>query len=299
MKIFRGASALMFFCSVLALQSCAQRTTRVEPHNTLWRVESGDDTLYLLGSVHALSKESYPLDPAIETAFDRSDVLVLEIAVDSLASNQKVQMEIMSRGMMSGNKTLRTVLPDSTYSQTAAKLQEMGLGIAILEKFKPWVVAMLIAAGNMQQQGFKAELGIDSYFQQKARAAAKPVIGLESVDFQLGLFDGLSEEEQVAFLQQTLQSDRESPDELLKIVAAWKKGDTKGLESFLLTPSMTDNPSFMSAMVTDRNRRWIPAIEGFLKDPKTHIVVVGALHLVGSEGVVALLREKGYTVEQL
>ena len=299
MKITRGAAALVLFGSLWTLQATAQTAPQVDTRNTLWRVQSGEDTLYLLGSVHALSKDSYPLHPAIETAFDRSGVLVLEIAVDSLASTQKVQMEMMARGMMSGGKTLRTVLPDSTYQLTAARLKEMGLGIGMLEQFKPWVVAILIAAGNMQEQGFKAELGIDAYFQQKARASSRPVLGLETIDFQLGLFDGLSEQEQAAFLHQTLQSAKESPDELLKIVAAWKKGDTEALEAFLLTESFTENPKFLAAMVTDRNRRWIPAIEGFLKDPKTHIVVVGALHLVGKEGVVELLREKGYTVEQL
>jgi uncharacterized protein len=294
------ASALIFLSSLCALAACAQRTTtaRVEPHNTLWRVESGTQSLYLLGSVHALSKESYPLDSAIERAFDSSDVLVLEIALDGDAT-EGLQMQMLSRAMMSGDKTLKKILPDSVYAMTAERLKSMGMGIGMFEKLKPWVVAILIAGGSMKDQGYQAELGIDNYFQKKAKELSRPVIGLETVDFQLGLFDGMSEEEQIAFLRQSLEEQTESPDQMAKIVDAWKRGDTGALEKFLVNDSFSENPELLAALVTDRNRRWIAPIEGFLKDSRRHMVVVGALHLVGPEGVVALLRQKGYKVEQL
>jgi uncharacterized protein YbaP (TraB family) len=298
MKITRGATALVLLSSLWTLNACAQNAARVDVRNTLWRVESGDRSLYLLGSVHALSPDSYPLNPAIEGAFDKSSVLVLEIAIDS-ATTGSLQMEMIQRGMMSGDRTLHGILPEKTYRMTADRLKEMGMGIGMLEKFKPWVVAVLIAGAGMQEKGYRAELGIDHYFQEKARKSSRPVLGLETAEFQLGLFDGMSLEEQIAFLEQTLTDTKEAPDEIGKIVDAWKRGDTQGLEKFLVKESFSDNPKLLAALVTDRNRRWIPAIEGFLKDSKTHMVVVGALHLVGPEGVVELLRQKGYTVEQL
>lgn len=264
--------------------------------NFLWELESKSNTVYLLGSIHLLSPKSYPLSEEIEAAFDEAEVVVVETDMDSLTSPDVQQMMLM-KAMNAEGKTLKQRLDEATYNQIKTELENMGLSMIQFETFEPWFLAMTVTAFKFQQMGFNPDFGIDKYFFDKAKQNEKVVESLESAEFQINLFDQMSDETQAAFLKQTLEDLEVMEEEIDKIVDAWKTGDTDTLEDLLLE-SYEKFPEVYEKFVSERNRNWIPQIEGFINQEDDYLIVVGALHLVGDDGVIELLKDKGYSVEQ-
>jgi uncharacterized protein YbaP (TraB family) len=266
--------------------------------NMLWRVESGGNVVYLLGSVHILPKSMYPLSPVIERAFDSAEKVTFEINLDSVnqASNAT---SLIAKGMFNDGRTLKKVLSKSTYHLAERRLKKEGYDIAMFNQFKPWVVAFMLTSVEGTKEGFDPQYGIDFYFHRKADSAGKPVLGLETIDDQLNVFATMPEQTQEEFLRQML-TNADADKEMDIILDAWKKGEPSALEELLRRYTSNDTLLY-EAMLFRRNRNWIPIIEGYLHDPDTHryLVVVGSLHLVGNRGVVEMLRSKGYKVEQM
>lgn len=264
--------------------------------NFMWELDSENNTIYLLGSIHLLSPKSYPLSEEIEATFDEAEVVVVETNMDSLMSPEVQQMMLM-KAMNAEGKTLKQRLDEATYDQIQKELENMGLSIIQFETFDPWFLAMTVTAFKLQQMGFNPDFGIDKYFFDKAKQNEKDVASLESAEFQINLFDQMSDETQAAFLKQTLEDLDVMEDEIGKIVDAWKGGDTATLEDLLLE-SYEKFPEVYEKFVSERNRNWIPQIESFMNQEDDYLIIVGALHLVGEDGIIELLKEKGYSVEQ-
>lgn len=272
-------------------------TTLAEAKNTLWKIKSGDHLLYLQGSVHCLKVENYPLDAAIENAFSKSQVLVLEVDMKEMHSPQAAQL-MLSKAMLPGEETLDKVLDAETYALAGTKCAEAGLPIAMLNKFKPWFFSMTLAMTKMQALGFDPKHGLDTYFYNKAEADQKKVIGLETVEFQINLFDLLAGSDQKDLVKQTIKDLDILEQEMTAIVKAWAEGDTEQIEQTMLK-SFKEYPQLYKKFITDRNVDWSKRIDSLLKQPETHMMVVGAAHLPGKQGLLALLKQKGYSIEQL
>jgi uncharacterized protein YbaP (TraB family) len=251
-------------------------------------------TVYLLGSVHLLSADAATLPPEVDSAFAHSRTLTLETSLDSA---MKRAPELMARGRFADGKTLRGCLSPAAATKVDSMLHAYGLSLDQLNGFKPWFVSMLMAQLAMQKLNLQPQYGVDMQLNTRAKQAEKPVLGLESVDFQMGLLDGLSAADQERML---LESD--TPDvaakELGAIRDAWSHGDAAGLDS-LINARLGEAPAVFDAMVGSRNRAWIPKIEAMIQGRDDALVVVGAGHLVGKQGVVAMLRAKGYAVDQM
>ena len=157
---------------------------------------------------------------------------------------------------------------------------------------------MVLTMTALQHQGFSPEYGIDAYFYKKAVHEAKPVVGLETIQYQLGLFDNLSNISQDALIQQTLKDIKNVQGKVDIIIQAWTHGDSQGLNAYLLD-SFKEYPSIYHALIVQRNMNWMHRIETFLRQKENHMLIVGAGHLVGENGLVALLEKKGYKPEQL
>lgn len=263
----------------------------------LWKITSETGTLYLQGSVHILKAESYPLAPAIEQAYAASDALVLEVDMAEMTSPE-TQQQIMAKALLPGTETLKTELDANTYHKLDTACTEAGLPIAAFEKFKPWFAAITLTLVKMQKMGFDPNQGLDKYFYDKATTDGKKVIGLESVKFQINLFDSLSKENPNDFMARTLTDLEVLKDEVENLLKAWTVGDIDTVGK-LMSKSFADYPKFYQTFVLDRNERWFKTLNGLLKKSKTHMVVVGAGHLPGKGGLLDLLETKGYTVEQL
>jgi len=297
-NIERALAALTFcsFCLIAASTALAQKGKGTAERHMLWKVESGTNTLYLLGSVHALTPDMYPLAPAIERAIVDADAYAFETSLDSIDQGTVLNL-MMSKGSLGGDTTLRALLPQGLYDSVATKLADGGLNIALFEKFRPWSVAIILMGLQLQQSELQAEYGIDNYVNRKAREAGKPTAQLETAEFQLSLFAEMTQAAQEVLLRQALDDSDSSDASLTRILTAWKSGDTGALES-IMKESFAQEEGFYRKALVERNANWIPKIEEFIRGPKHYLVTVGAMHLVGKDGVVQMLKDKGYTVTQ-
>jgi len=262
----------------------------------LWTVRSGANMLYLAGSVHALGKDVYPLPAAFEKAFDASSTLVEEINLGEVESLSAAPM-LLAKGMYGDGRTFDSAVSKETAALVTEKFKQTGLPIEMFRPMKPWMVMLMLTALEAQKMGLDAALGLDKYFYDKANAAKKPVIGLETAEFQIDRFDKMSDKLQEQMLLSTLNEFDAQGSELKGMIAAWQRGDTAALEKTVLS-SFKEYPEAYTSLIVDRNRAWIPQLEKCLSRPMPCFVVVGAAHMVGPDGLLNLLKVKGYKIEQ-
>jgi uncharacterized protein YbaP (TraB family) len=289
-KITACAALLATLCQVDAAAAQA-------PRNFIWKVSGPTGAIYLVGSVHLLTKDYYPLNPSLETAFKDSDLLVEEADLGELEAPAS-QFKLLTRGLLPGNQSLDTVLSASTYELVTKRVEALGVPLEPLKRFKPWMLALTLVQLEWQKAGFDGSLGLDRHFYDRARVDGKAVQGLETVDFQLSLFDGMSAEEQDRMLAGSLEDLDDERANVVRLIDAWKAGDAATVERLMLS-DMENDPIMYKRLLVDRNRAWLPRLDALLGRKGRAFVVVGAAHLVGPEGVLAMFRAKGYRVEQL
>jgi uncharacterized protein len=269
---------------------------RAQEKSFLWRVNSDQNRLYILGSIHLLKKETYPLKKTIEDAFEQTKKLVLEIDLGG-ANPEKIQQLMLQKSISTDGTALHQNVSNETYEAVAKRAKELGIDIRVLSPFKPWVVAMTMAAIKLQKLGFDPSLGIDRHLAERAKQTDKPTAGLETAEFQLELFDRFSAKEQERLLRQSMDEMDHVERNVTAIVQAWKSGDVGAVEKHLLV-GMRDYPEIHQKVIDDRNQRWLPQIENLLSRGENALIVVGAAHLVGKNGIIELLKDRGYRVEQ-
>jgi len=262
-----------------------------------WRVQgkSGGE-LTLLGSMHVLRPSDYPLPPTVNALIDGADNIVMEIDLDDVDGAQ--QQLIVQKAMLPQGKVLADVIDADAYRLVTQHMSALGVDVKALEHFEPWFLALTVLDIGMRKLGFQPDRGVEQYVLARARGAGKEIVGLETLEFQIGLFDALPPEQQQAMLEQTLDEIDEGAEVLSKMVAAWRAGELESLSSELLE-DFGDFPGLYEKLVTDRNNAWVPKLERLLTDGQHHLVVVGALHLVGPDNVIELLEERGLKAERL
>ncbi len=251
-------------------------------------------TVYLLGSVHLLSPDAGKLSPEIDSAFAKAKTVAFETSIDSV---QMRGQELLMKARYAPGGSLRKSLSPAGLAKADTVLRMYGLTLDQLDGFKPWFVGVALSQMVMQRANFQPQFGVDVQLNERAKAAHKPVVGLESVDFQLNLFDAIAPDDQERMITST-KSPAEAAKELEKIKEAWLSGDVAALES-VFKESQDESPKMIEVMLNNRNASWIPKIDAMLKGKDDALVVVGAAHLMGKQGVLELLRAKGYTIEQL
>jgi uncharacterized protein YbaP (TraB family) len=295
--IARSVRKLSIAAIAAALVAAALVQTRAATRDFIWKVSGkSGGVVYLVGSVHILSKDYYPLSPALEDAFKPSGLLVEEVDFADLTS-MDVQFAMLSAAMLPPGQTLDQVLPPDTYQLLSKHLEQSDLPIDPLKRMKPWMIALTLEMTEWTNAGFDPELGLDKHFYDRAKADGKETRGLETAAFQLSLFDSLTIEQQAHMLSGTLKGLDTEKQSVTKLADAWKSGDAPTVERILLA-DIKDDPVFYKNLLVDRNRNWMPKIEGFFSRPDPTFVVVGAAHLLGPDGLLAALKAKGYRVEQ-
>jgi len=270
---------------------------RAQEKSFLWKVESGKGTVYILGSIHLLKKDSAPLKPVIDEAFDKAKRLVLEVDILN-EGPEKMQQLILQKGINLDGQTLQQKVSPETYELATAWANELGIEIKAMNPFKPWVAAVTMLVMHLQKLGYDPNLGVDRQLAQRAKQANKPMAGLESAEFQVGIFDQLSPRLQELMLRQSLAEMEQLSKIVDEMVRAWRAGDVAAAERFFME-SMKDYPEIREKFIDERNRNWLPQIEKLLRIEEPALVVVGAAHLVGKNGVIELLKGRGYKLEQL
>ncbi len=277
--------------SIVSAQGADGQSDRIP----LWEVSRDGASIYLLGSVHVLRPESYPLNEALYEAFDAAEVVAFEV---DLGAAMEAATMMMARGMFQGGETLRTALPPDVYDDLASHLAALGMPIQAMAPMKPWLVGMTLNALSLQQAGFDAELGVDMHFYQRGVTQGKRVVGLETMEDQINVFDGLTPAQQVEFLRGTLEEMDGAAEQMEEIATVWATGDIERL-SEMMNESLRDQPELAEKLLLERNRNWIPQIEELLAGDEPAIVIVGLGHMMGEGSVTELLSARGYTVERV
>jgi len=281
----------------LALLAALLPTGLAAADPAAWRVTGRDGgEVTLLGSMHVLRPSDYPLPPTVDALIDGADNIVMEIDLDDVDAAQ--QQLIVQKAMLPQGKVLADVVDADVYRLVAQHMGELGVDVKALEHFEPWFLAITVLDLGMRKLGFQPDRGVEQYVLGRARSAGKDIVGLETLEFQIGLFDALPPEQQQAMLEQTLAELDEGVAVLVEMVTAWRAGELESLSSELLE-DFGDFPGLYEKLVTNRNNSWVPTLERMLTDGQHHLVVVGALHLVGPDNVIDLLKKRGHQVERL
>jgi uncharacterized protein YbaP (TraB family) len=263
-----------------------------------WRVTAPNGAeVTLLGSMHVLRPSDYPLPRSVDALIDRSELIVMEIDLDDVdaAVQQRV---ILQTALLPQGTVLKNVVDERVYGLVARSAAELGLDLELLERFEPWFLAVTLLDQGLRKWGFQPERGIEQYVLGRAQSTGKEIVGLETLEFQIGIFDSLSPQSQQAMLEQTLAEIDEAETALSEMVAAWRGGELESLSAELLD-DFDQFPGLHETLVAKRNRSWVSPLERMLADGRRHLVVVGALHLVGPDNVIELLRARGHDVERL
>lgn len=284
----------------LPVAGSAPRAAHVPPVPLLWKVSDADSAVYLLGSFHLLAKSDYPLSPDVDRAFDDAESLVFEVAPDDL-DDPAVTAKMLALATSDPAASIARAVPADLAPALDARLDALGLPPARMAAFEPWFVDTMLVTLLGQRGGFAPEDGLDRVLMARAKIAGKPVSGLETVDQQLAALDGTPLQEQVASLRDFVEEGNGAAAKLDELHAAWRSADLPTLERLTRDEMQALTPVTYQRLDVDRNRAWLPQLERMLAQGKGHdvLAVVGALHLLGDDGVVALLRARGYRVERI
>ena len=283
-------------CGPTPVEAQESPSAQEASRSCLWEVSSEKATLFLLGTVHLLKPGTHTVSPAAEAAFQQAQTILLEVDLDEAESPATGQL--FSRKALLHGETLEDKVSSETLALAVEKTEAMGLPFDRLRSFKPWFLSLTLTLIKLQTLGFDPKHGIDRYFFDKAKQADKEIRALETVEYQLDRFAGLPDRIQEQLLLQTLQELDDLEEEMEQMVEAWSRGEVEVLEE-LTQESFKEFPGLYQRLIVERNKNWLLKIEPILNRPGTTMVVVGALHLVGSESVVELLEKQGYTVKQL
>jgi hypothetical protein len=267
-------------------------------NSLIYKIQSDTNTVYILGSIHVLAEEYYPLTRSFSYAYYNSQKVIFEIDPEILFSPDSWTKYEKQYTFQNG-KTLETVLSPKTYTLVKQKLEAMGADIQEVKKYKPWVLYLTLSGRFDSSIDFRPELGIENHFYRMAKDAGKPTGGLETIQDQLDVFDTLPLNIQDALLQESLAitGSKEREKAFLHMVKAWHQGRLDGLEQ--LVETFKTYPLFYKKLLVQRNLNWVPQIESFLQEDKNVLVIVGAAHLAGEDGLIALLTERGFQIERV
>lgn len=266
----------------------------------LWKATRNGQSVYLLGSIHVGRPEMYPLHGSVMQAFNQSDVLMVE--VNTHAVNQlELARQVSDIGMYPEGITLKKKIPEKLWEQLVSTAKALNVPEIMFQRQKPWLASMTLTTAMIAKSGYQADYGIDKYFLKQATDINKEIVELESIASQMALFSNFSDDEQLSLLSNGLKELKQGTVLFDKLVAAWGNGDHQALEK-LSRGSMGINEkesSLYKVMITDRNQAMAQKILKAMQDTRKYFVVVGAAHLVGRQGVPALLKAQGFAIEEL
>jgi len=275
---------------------------RVAPQSTghlvsMWQINGASNRIYLLGSVHVLRQQDYPIPTAIEKAYQDAEILIMEIDVDDLDPIEMAGM-VNELGVIKDGSTLQEIMGPSLYEEAADYASQLDIPFLMLAQTEPWLAAITIEQMMVLRIGFNPEYGIEFHLSAKASEDSKEILGLESVREQLEFLDKLSLSAQRSLLIQTLRESLNIEENLDLLIDAWRHGDIDFLEENLLA-EMQRYPELYRTLIVDRNEAWVEQIRNLIGEQDDYLIVVGTLHLVGDDGLPALLSEIGITTDQL
>lgn len=302
-------NALSAVMSILIIGVTNAQTKTETPKSVLWEVSGKDiKTSYIFGTMHLMPKDDFLIDTPTKKSFDAAEQVVFEIDMKEM-ENPMVLMGVMGKMIMPGDTTIKDLITDEDYKLLKSKFDASGLPLEMMQNMKPMFLSML-TDGDALKGGLSGAPGADdgktktmSYeleFSKLAKTEKKSTAGLETMDFQLGLFDSIPLKAQADMLVEGLKNKSDGKDEMKDMVKIYLDKDIEKMSGLISADKSSKNgmASFEAMFLDNRNRNWISKIEKLMHD-KSSFIAVGAAHLGGAKGVLNLLKLKGYTIKPL
>ncbi|WP_375421620.1 TraB/GumN family protein [uncultured Sphingomonas sp.] len=287
--------ALSAAALALSLPACAQTPQQParganDADPALWVVKDKDTTIYLFGTIHVLKPGMTWFDEGVRAAFDRSGEVVLELVMPDPKTMSGL---VMANGVAApGKPPLSQQLPADKRAAYAQAVKDLGLPADALDRYKPWLAATQLSIAPLSKLGYDSTNGPEEVITAAAKAAGKPVIGLETAAQQLGYFGSLSAPAQMQFLTSTIDELPKLQTTMATMVDDWAGGKPEALAEEM-NDSLKDSPEVAKILLVDRNKRWATWIRQRMTRPGTVFVAVGAGHLAGKDSVLAQLQATG------
>jgi len=264
---------------------------------SVWKVTRGQHTLYLGGTCHVLRPADFPLPAEYDAAFAAATELVFETDLARMRE-PAAQQTLLQQGLYRDGTTLDKVLSPEAWAAVERHGAAVGMPAAALRQFKPWMLTIMITVIELQKLGVTDE-GVDFHFHRRAGEAGKKVSGLETFDEHLGFITSLGRGQESEMVLNTINEISEIPGMFGQLVAAWRRGDLAALEELMLREMRAKYPRVYGELIVRRNQAWLPRIEAMLATEPVELVLVGAGHLPGDDGLLAALQARGCAVEQI
>ena len=261
----------------------------------VWKISNDNNTLLIGGTIHVLQEQDYPLPLEFERAYAETEMLVFEVDI-AQANSLVFQQELMQAALYRDGSTLTSLLKPSTFRKLKVFTQKRGIALENLLSFKVGMLVLILTVNELNRHGIQAE-GVDQYFTSRAIQDNKPIGALETIEQQIEFLSSMGEGDEDQLVLQTMDELEDFGEEFSILKKAWRQGDTQKLEEVGLE-GFREFPRVYQSLLVERNRAWLPKIEALLSDQTVEYVLVGVLHLVGDESLLAMLEARGYQVER-
>ncbi|MBI2512842.1 MAG: TraB/GumN family protein [Opitutae bacterium] len=282
---------------LLSLLAGCSAVSALPAQTSVWKVTKGDSTLYLGGTCHVLRASDLPLPAEFDVAYGAASAVYFETDL-ARAQSPEMQQIVMTRGVFTDGKTIDQVISPETWKELGAYCQKRQFPLEQMRTMKPWLLAVMIAAIELQKLGVSQE-GADAIYFGRARADGKKLGQLESFERQVDYITGMAGDKPDEFLHNAVADLDKLDTEFAKLLTAWRKGDLAQIDDFMNRELREKYPELHRRLIVERNNAWLPVVERLLATPETEFVLAGVGHMSGPEGIVARLRERGCKVEQL
>ena len=292
-----GSAVLRSIAALAALASVCAAPALAQP--AFWVVKDADSTVYLLGTIHLLKPETVWRTDKLDAAIAESTSLWLELPTTNAEAMQGEMMVLVSRyGLSPASRLSKKLTPEEIQTlDEAARLA--GLSAGQLDVFRPWFAALTISTAAMTRAGFDPASGVDSKFEGIFRERKFTPNGFETAEEQIKVFAGMTPEQELEYLRETMEEYHDAPTELDKMVQQWATADLAGMETMFVTEMKAEEPDLYAALLANRNANWVVKIEEMLQGSGTTFIAVGAGHLIGPDSVIAMLDAKGIKAERV
>lgn len=292
-----SSAVLRSIAALAALASVCVNPALAQP--AFWVVKDADSTIYLLGTIHLLKPETVWRTEKLDAAIAESDALWLELPTTDAAAMQGEMLVLVSRYGLSPADRLSKKLTAEEIQTLDEAARLAGLSAGQLDVFRPWFAALTISTAAMTRAGYDPASGVDSKIEGIFRARNITPKGLETAEEQIKVFAGMTPEQELEYLRETMEEYHDAPTELDKMVEQWSTADIAGMEAMFVTEMKAEEPDLYAALLANRNANWVVKIEELLQGSGTTFIAVGAGHLIGPDSVIAMLEAKGIKSERV
>jgi len=272
-------------------------STQALAESSVWKAQKGASVMYLGGTFHLLRPGDFPLPVEFEQAYRAADTLVFETDIGKL-TDPAVQQQLVSGAMYSDGGSIQGYLTPATYEKLSKYCLSKGLALERLKQFKASLISLTLTMIELKEIGVAAE-GVDLYYYKKGVKDRKRIEKLETVEQQMGFVASMGEGYEESFINYSLNDLRETKRGFLEMLSAWKKGDDNMLAKIFVRQTKIKTPLVYYNLIVERNNSWLPVIDKFGASKRKEFILVGVAHLVGPDGILEALKNKGYRVEKL